>query len=47
MPPIEGLKCLISHMMTEQKDPEGDGYALQQLLLNFILEKQNQAKRFN
>ena len=24
MPPIEGLKCLISHMMTEQKDPDGE-----------------------
>ena len=23
MPPIEGLTCLISHMMTEQKDPDG------------------------
>ena len=24
MPPIEGLKALISHMMTEQVDPDGE-----------------------
>ena len=24
----------------KQKDPKGDGFALQQLLLNFVLEKQ-------
>ena len=24
MPPIEGLKCLIGHMMTEQKNPDGE-----------------------
>ena len=24
MPPTEGLKCLVSDMMTEQKDPDGD-----------------------
>ena len=24
MPPIEGLKCLISHLMTERTDPDGE-----------------------
>lgn len=42
-----GQVLWVSSHFKLQKDPEGDGYALQQLLLNFILEKQNQAKRFN
>ena len=28
MPPIEGPKAAISHMMTEQKDPDGDDLCL-------------------
>jgi len=28
MPPVEGLKSLISHMMTEQKDPDGENLCM-------------------
>lgn len=40
-----GSVLWVSSHFKLQKDPKGDGFALQQLLLNFILEKQNQRKR--
>ena len=41
-----GLVLWVSSHFKLQKDPKGDGFALQQLLLNFILEKQNQKLAF-
>lgn len=41
-----GLVLWVSSHFKLQKDPKGDGFALQQLLLNFILEKQNQKRAF-
>lgn len=41
-----GQVLFVSSHFKLQKDEKGDGFALQQLLLNFILEKQNQRKRF-
>lgn len=41
-----GQVVWVSSHFKLQKDPKGDGFALQQLLLNFILEKQNQKRAF-
>jgi hypothetical protein len=41
-----GQVLWVSSHFKLQKDSNGDGFALQQLLLNFIVEKQNQARRF-
>lgn len=39
-----GKVLFVSSHFKDQKDESGDGYALQQLLLNFIVEKQDQRK---
>ncbi|MBL4844817.1 MAG: hypothetical protein JKY65_04755 [Planctomycetes bacterium] len=41
-----GQVVWVSSHFKLQKDPKTDGFALQQLLLNFILEKQNQKRAF-
>lgn len=41
-----GQVVWVSSHFKLQKDPKSDGFALQQLLLNFILEKQNQKRAF-